>query len=268
MTNRYKPSLAMILFTVFAGWAILSPSVAHAQSTLPSSSPKSGFSAEQKLELKSLIENYIRENPEIIIQSIQALQAREQASSEERARLHLIASKPELEQDPTSPVGGNPEGDVTVVEFFDYQCGYCKRVFPTIKKILKEDSNIRYVFKEFPILGPDSVTASKAGLAAWKIAPEKYVAFHSALMKSRGAIPLKRVLKFAKSVGIDTQKLTTEMNRPETKTIIDKVYALASRLNINGTPAFVIGDQLIPGAADEATLKQAIAKAREDNKKS
>jgi len=263
--NSSIKAIVLIGLWSFSAWP------AAAQSTLPSSSPAAAptsFTVEQQKDLNNLIENYIRKNPEIIIQSIQALQAREQASSEERARLHLVASKPELEQDPTSPVGGNPNGDITIVEFFDYQCGYCKKVFPIVKKLLKEDGNIRYVYKEFPILGPDSVAASKAALAVWKISPEKYSAFHGALMKNRGALPLKRVLKLAKSVGIDAVKIKTEMNSAEILTIVDKTYALATRLNINGTPAFIIGDQLIPGAADEATLKQAVALAREKNKKS
>ena len=140
---------------------------------LQSTVPVKSLPAAEKKAIERIVREYILKNPEVIIEAIQSLRERDQQQAQERVRKTLVSRRDELLNDPLTPVGGNPKGDVTIVEFFDYRCGYCKRVFPAIQKLLNTDGNIRYVFKEFPILGPDSLTAAKAALAVWKIDKKK-----------------------------------------------------------------------------------------------
>jgi len=124
-----------------------------------------GLNDDQRREIEKMIERYIMDHPEVVMESIKRLQDRMAREEEERAKANLVASRDKLISDPASPVGGNPDGDVTIVEFFDYRCGFCKRVFPALMEVMKSDPKVRYVFKEFPILGPESVMATKASLA-------------------------------------------------------------------------------------------------------
>ena len=228
------------------------------------SADEKSLSTEQQTEIQELIRQYIIDHPAEIIDSFKKLEEREKRESAERARENLIGMRNQLVKDPSSPVGGNRNGDVTIVEFFDYRCGYCKRVLPTIVKILKTDPNVRYVFKEFPILGPDSVTAARAALAAWRIDPAKYQKFHFALMESRGQLPESKVMALAAKVGLDLSALKPAMQAPEIKETMEKNRQLAEALNISGTPAFVVGSELVPGAIDFATIQQLIVKARKN----
>ena len=168
----------------------------------------------------------------------------------------------ELFKDPTSPVGGNPNGDVTIVEFFDYQCGYCKRVFPRLEKLLIDDSNLRFVFKEMPILGPNSVFAARAALAARKQGEKQYVAFHKVMMASRGSLNKASVLRFATDAGLDVERLKGDMEDDNINDMIRRNLKLADALSINGTPAFVIGDTIVRGAVDLLKLKILVERAR------
>ena len=167
-----------------------------------------------------------------------------------------------LFKDPTSPVGGNPNGDVTIVEFFDYQCGYCKWVFPRIEKLLIDDSNLRFVFKEMPILGPNSVFAARAALAARKQGEKQYVAFHKVMMASRGSLNKASVLRFATGAGLDVERLKGDMEDDNINDMIRRNLKLADALSINGTPAFVIGDTIVRGAVDLLKLKILVERAR------
>ena len=228
------------------------------------SAGEQSLSAEQQSKIQELIRQYIIDHPEIILESIHKMEAREERERAERTRKNLIAMRDQLAKDPSSPVGGNRNGDVTIVEFFDYRCGYCKRVLPTILKILKTDPNVRYVFKEFPILGPNSVTAARAALAAWRIDPAKYQKFHFALMESRGQLAESKVMAIASKIGFDVNALKAAMQTPDIKKTMEKNQQLAQALNISGTPAFVIGGELVPGAIDFATIQRLIAKARKN----
>lgn len=220
------------------------------------------LSGKQRQEIEKIIHQYIMDNPKVILDAVARLQATEESAKEEQVKATLTSSRDLLLNDPDTPIGGNPNGDVTVVEFFDYRCGYCKKVYPSLKKVVNTDKNVRYVFKEFPILGPESVDASKAALAISRIDATKYQAFHDALMTSRGSLTKSKLLKYAADVGVDPKAVEKEMGSPEIEKIIRKNYDLAQSLNISGTPAFVIGNELIPGAVDYATLKNLIAKAR------
>ena len=254
-----------LLLTAVAGPAQAqkhSPLLAQSQSGLQSKAPALLFSPAEKRSFEDLIRDFILNNPEIIIKSIQSLQARDKRDAQARSKANLVKFRSELFNDPATPVGGNVKGDVTIVEFFDYRCGFCKRVFPAVMKVLNDDKNIRYVYKEFPILGPDSVAASKAALAAWLTDKGKYEPFHRALMVTKGALPEQRVMKIAAKTGYDVKALKKTMADPRINEMIKKNFALAQALDINGTPAFVIGDKIVRGAIDLAALKKLISQAR------
>ncbi len=216
----------------------------------------------QKKEIELLIKEYILKHPEIILESVQRHQIKGETTKKKQAEKQLIELRPQLISDPQSPVSGNPKGDVTIVEFVDYRCGYCKRVHPAIKKLLKDDRAIRYVIKDFPILGPQSEIASRAALAIWHMFPEKHQAYHDEMMSIRGTIDEESVVSKAKMLGIDTKLLKKAMADKHIDSLLAKNFSLAKALNINGTPAFIIGDQIVPGAVDLSTLKKLVAEAR------
>ncbi|MCH7935817.1 MAG: thioredoxin domain-containing protein [Proteobacteria bacterium] len=239
-----------------------SPLLAQSPSDLQSKAPALSLSPAEKRSFEDLIRDFILKNPEIIIESIQNLQARDKRDAQARSKANLVKFRGEIFNDPATPVGGNVKGDVTIVEFFDYRCGFCKRVFPAVMKVLNDDGNIRYVYKEFPILGADSLTASKAALAAWLTDKGKYEPFHRAMMVTKGALPEQRVMKIAAQTGYDVKALKKTMADPRIDEMIKKNFALAEALDINGTPAFVIGDKIVRGAIDLAALKKLISQAR------
>lgn len=221
-----------------------------------------GLSDAQKQAVEQLIRDYIMKNPEVMIESLQAYQAGQQDAQQAKAEQAVAANRDTLERDAATPVAGNPKGSVTIVEFFDYHCGYCKKALSAVKALLKDDDDVRFVFKEFPILGPGSVTAAQAALATWKIAPDKYLPFHVALMEWRGDLTEDRVMEIAKKVGIDTAKLKTAMADPAITAQLKRNTELAQELQIGGTPAFIIGGKLVPGAVDLATLQEMVKAAR------
>ncbi|WP_207461948.1 DsbA family protein [Azospirillum sp. SYSU D00513] len=214
----------------------------------------------QRQAIEGVVRDYLMKNPQIILEAVGALQAREKAAEAERAKESLAANRDALINDPAAPVAGNPRGDVTVVEFFDYQCGYCKAVQADVEQLIKGDGKLRFVFKEFPILGPASVVASKAALASR--AQGKYLEFHNALMSQRGQLDEGVIMRLAKSVGLDTDRLKKDMESAEVTGAIAKNQQLAEELGIRGTPAFVIGDELVPGAIKLDDMKSLVATAR------
>ena len=221
-----------------------------------------GLSPAEKKEIEQIVREYLLANPDVLVDSLRVYEERQRKTAEKDARGAIAANRDDLERDGASPVAGNPQGDVTVVEFFDYRCGYCKKALPAIQELLKSDPKVRWVFRDFPILGQDSVVAAQYALAAWTVAPDKYLPFHVALMESRGEMTEPRVLEIARKVGLDINKLKQARENPEVKDKIDRTYDLARKLQINGTPAFIVGSQLIPGAVDLATLRQLVAAAR------
>jgi protein-disulfide isomerase len=212
--------------------------------------------------LDESIRAYILEHPEVIVEALQKYEQRQRAEENERASMAVQAHLAELELDALSPVGGNPNGDVVVVEFFDYRCGFCKRVLPSIRKVLEEDPGVKYVFKEFPVLGEESKTASKAALAVWLLNRDQYVPYHVKLMTARGSLTQDKVLDLAAEVGADRDAVKKKMGQPEIQAMLDKNLQLAQSINVRGTPAFIIGGQFVPGAIDLQTLQSLIAGAR------
>jgi protein-disulfide isomerase len=216
----------------------------------------------ERADLEGAIHQYLLEHPEVIIEAVEVLRAREQADKVAGARDQIELQREKLINDPTSPIGGNPDGDVTLVEFFDYHCGYCKRVLGDLLVLLDDDPNVRIVYKEFPILGPQSVTAARIALAANRQDPSKYMEFHVALMASRARLNEERALQMALEMGFDVDGLKADMNSDEISRILQDNNELARALGINGTPSFVIGDELIPGAVSVDVLKELIETAR------
>ncbi|WP_207478229.1 DsbA family protein [Arenibaculum pallidiluteum] len=201
---------------------------------------------EQKAAIEQIVREYLIRNPEVIVEAMQALELREQKARLEAQRLGLVEHRKEIFEDPEAPVLGNPQGDVTLVEFFDYQCGYCKSVFPDLQRLIKADGKVKVVLKELPILGPASVTAAKASLAARL--QGKYVPFHVALMELRGQLDDAKIFRAAEAVGLDVERLKRDMEEPTIAAHLTRNIQLADALQINGTPAFIAGDRLIPGA--------------------
>jgi protein-disulfide isomerase len=206
------------------------------------------------------VRDYLLANPEVIDEVIQRLQTQRRAAELSEAQTVLKARADEVFRDPASPVGGNPEGDVTLVEFFDYNCPYCRQMEPILLEAESADPALRIAYKEFPILGPNSVFAAKAALAAHL--QGQYVAFHRSLMQTRGRVGEDAVLKAAADIGLDVERLRTDMEDPAIRTAIDRNLALARALRISGTPGYVVGDQIQIGATDLATLQGLMRRAR------
>jgi protein-disulfide isomerase len=215
---------------------------------------------EQKAAVERVIHDYFLQHPEFMIEVLHAAEEKLKEEKAADAKALIATRKTELLHDDTAPVGGNPDGDVTIVEFFDYRCPYCKQVEPSLETLLKEDGRIRIVYKEFPVLGPASVYASQIALAARK--QGKYAAFHDAMMARKGQITEETVLAVAKAAGLDVEQAKADMNLPEIKAIIARNKALAADLDIQGTPTFIIGDKLMPGAGDIDALRKMVESAR------
>jgi protein-disulfide isomerase len=245
----------LILGTLWLALALSGPVAAQEQSR------PGGFGPEQVEGIEQIVRDYLLANPEVLIQSLNEYQQRQKVAEEERRQEAVIASRAALTSDPDTPVMGNPDGDVSIVEFFDYKCPYCKRAAGTIKEVVAADGNIRLVMKEFPILGPQSIKAARAALAVAK--QGKYEEFHWALMTEPGDMSDPHIRQIARTVGVDVNLMLKDMESPEIQAMIARNHQLAQRLQINGTPAFVIGDTLVPGAVDRQTIERMIAQVRE-----
>jgi protein-disulfide isomerase len=216
----------------------------------------------QRQMLDQVIHDYLLSHPEVVIEALKAADAKAKAQQENEARAEIVKHRDELLHDPASPVAGNPDGDVTIVEFFDYRCPYCKQMEPALEALLKEDGKVRVVYKEFPILGPESQIASQVSLAAMKQSAQKYNRLHTALMNAKGQLTQESILKHAEAAGLDIARIKTDMASPEIDALIRRNMDLADALSIRGTPAIIIGDGMSPGAIDLGTLRKMVADAR------
>jgi protein-disulfide isomerase len=205
------------------------------------------------------IERYIRAHPEVIEQSLQGLLAKREAELRDHQKAALVTKQKELLHDPASPVSGNPKGEITLVEFYDYRCGFCKKAASAVTELQKEDRRVRVVYKDFPILGEPSELAAKAALASQ--VQGKHQAFHEALLASHADMTKESILKIAVNVGLDAKRLEADMAHPQWQAVIDKNRALARELGISGTPGFIVGNELVPGWLDLNGLKELIARA-------
>lgn len=226
---------------------------------LAQTAPQTGTPSD-RAAIEKIVREYLLQNPEVIIEAMNELRRRQELAAAEMAKQAMAAHRQELFEDPATPVGGNAKGDVTVVEFFDYHCGYCKQAHEPVLTLLREDRNVRFVYKELPILMPESRIAAAAALAAAK--QGKYVELHNALMAAQGKLTRDRVLALARDQKLDLARLERDMESAEIQQAIDRNLELASALGVDGTPAFVIADQLVPGALDAEQLRDLVAHAR------
>ncbi len=211
--------------------------------------------------VKELVYEAIRENPSIIMEAVEILRARD-AEAQAAAQSDVLSNNRQiLENDPNAPVLGNPDGDVTVVEFFDYNCPYCRRAKPAIQELLAFDPNVRLVYREWPILGDGSVFAAKAALASRN--QGKYEEFHWAMMGMTGRAEEASVLRIAKEIGLDIEQLQADMESAEIEEHIQTSMRLTQSLGFSGTPSFVIGNNLVPGLVESAELIRLVEETRE-----
>jgi protein-disulfide isomerase len=210
--------------------------------------------------IEQVIREYLLNHPEVIVESLRRAEQRQREAARAKSRAAVQAHRQELVQSPDSPVGGNPAGDVTIVEFFDYRCPHCRRMVPVLRTILAEDRGVRLVYKEMPILGEESVLAARAALAAR--AQGKYVEAHDRLMAETGPITRATVVAVLAGLGLDEDRLRGDMDAPEVVAHLARELALAQALGIDGTPAFVIGGELVVGAVDIGTLRELVVRAR------
>lgn len=216
-----------------------------------------GFTPEQRREIQTIVGDYLKNNPEMLVGVLKKAEAEFDRDADAKTAAAITRYRRELYDDPQTPVGGNPQGKTSLVEFFDYRCPYCKEMQPSIEKLAAADPALRLVYKEFPILGPASVTAAHAALAAAR--QGKYEAFHSAMMATRGNITDATVFAVARSVGLDMAQLKRDMQSPEIDKEVEANMKLADAIEVTGTPAFIIGDRLIPGEIGAAALKKLVA---------
>jgi protein-disulfide isomerase len=203
----------------------------------------------------------LEENPNLVIEAMRRYEENQQRAEDEKAQKSIETNLSKL-TDKNLPSYGNPEADVTVIEFFDYNCGYCKRAVPDIQEIVKNDDNVRFVFKEMPILGPSSKTAAQYALAAHK--QGKYFDFHVALMEHRGQKNEATMEKIGKELDLDIEQLTKDAKSEEINQEIEDIITLASDIGIRGTPAFIVEGELFRGYLGPDGLANEIKEARED----
>lgn len=217
---------------------------------------------QDRATIEKIVHEYILQHPEVIAQAANLYQDHERAAQKARVKEAITANLTDLQKDPSSPATG-AAGGVTIVEFFDYHCGYCRRVEPTIEKLLADHPDIKFVFKEFPILGPQSLTAAKASLAAYK--QGGYLKFHQALMTLPGSISMDTVEQLAAKQGLNVAKLKSDMESPEVQSTLARNSELAHQIGVSATPTFVIGTELVPGAMGAAAFEKLIAQAKLTN---
>ena len=209
------------------------------------------------------VRDYLIAHPEVLVEAMDALQAQQQAQQAVNDKQIVADNQAALLQDANSWVGGNPNGDITVVEFMDYRCGYCRKAFAEVEELVKADGNIRFVVKEFPILGEDSVISSRFAVAVRRLhGDEAYKKAHDALITLRGQPDQANLGKLASDLGLDANAIFAEMQSDEVTNIIKANHAMADKLQISGTPTFVVGDQVIRGYMPLDAMQQLVADER------
>jgi len=222
---------------------------------------------EQQKAVTDLIRETLLKNPEIIQEAMIELERRNTIAQADAQRSAVSAERARLIDPATSVIVGNPQGDVTLIEFMDYNCGFCKKAMEDVRALAKDDPKLKIVLKDFPILGPDSVEASRVALAVRsQIQGAKYFDFHTKLMAVKGRVNGAKALEIAKEFGADIERVKKEIDAPSTRSTIEDTVALGDRLGLTGTPAFIIGDEVVFGAVGQAALKQKIDSVRKCGK--
>ncbi|MDX2288080.1 MAG: DsbA family protein [Hyphomicrobiaceae bacterium] len=253
-TSRTGIAVVLSLATAagFALAALTSGDRATAQTSAVSEAAEAAkgapFTDEQKAGIRAIVRDYLLQNPELFLDVQTELEKKLEEIQSARLKTSLKENSADIFRRPDAPMAGNPNGDVTVVEFFDYNCGFCKRGFPEVAKLIDSDSKVKVIFKELPILSKASEEASRVALAAKK--QGKYWEVHRDMLNSKGRLDEETALKIAGKLGLDTAKLKADMNAPDVTAEIEKVREIAQKMGINGTPHFLVGDRSIAGAPE------------------
>lgn len=242
--------------------ASIDQAVANYLSKAPAGASPGASVDEKKVE--EIVRGYLTKNPEILVAMTTELDRRQQTELESKQRKTISDNAEALFRSPNSHVTGNPNGDVTVVEFFDYNCGFCRRALPDLVKLIESDGKVRVVLKELPIFGEDSEAAAKAALAADK--QGKYFEMHQKLFNEPGKADKAKALRVAGELGLDVTQLEKDMAGPEVQKALDEARELAQKLELQGTPFYLIGDRTIPGAPEDLQ-DQLAAKVKEVREK-
>jgi protein-disulfide isomerase len=238
--------------------------VAAAAIALAGPAGAESFSAPQRGEIEQIVKEYLVSHPEILQDAMAELEKRQQAAEAEKSKVTIKSNSQEIFNSARQVTIGNPDGDVTLVEFFDYNCGYCKRALSDLLGVMKSDSKLRVVLKEFPVLGPGSVEAAQVAVAVrmQDKTGKKYLEFHQKLLGGRGQADKARALAAAKDAGIDMARLEKDMASDEVKATINENLKLAETLGLNGTPSYVVGSEVVVGAVGLESLQQKVNTAR------
>jgi protein-disulfide isomerase len=222
------------------------------------------FSEPQRGEIEKIIKDYIVSHPEVLQEAMAELEKRQAAAEAEKAKVAVKKNEEAIFSSAHQVTIGNPQGDVTLVEFFDYNCGYCKRALTDLMDLMKGDSKLKVVLKEFPVLGPGSEEAARVAVAVRMQDPtgKKYLEFHQKLLGGRGPADKAKALAVAKDVGLDMARLEKDMASNEAKTTFDEDIKLAEALGMNGTPSYVVGSEVVVGAVGLDALKEKVKSAR------
>lgn len=245
-----------------AGPLVLGLSGAQAQTT-PQGAP-AVFNDGQRQAIEAIIKDYLVKNPDVLQEAIAEGERRAQETQKLAQGAALKESREALVNSPHSVVAGNPTGDVTLVEFFDYNCGYCRKALGDIQALIKSDPKLRVVLKDFPVLGAESLEASKLSLAAkQQLKGDKLFEFHVKLLESKGRVNGEKAMAVAKEMGLDTARLAKDAQGAEVKAALAENVGLGDKLGLSGTPAFIIGDEIIPGAVGLDPIRKTIADVRQ-----
>jgi protein-disulfide isomerase len=251
-------SIAMLAGGFLAG----RPAAAVADDNPPAMQQVATADTLNRKDVENIIRDYLLANPELLLEVQKALDEK-QKEEQRLAQLGVIKdNKDKIFNSANDGIVGNPNGKVTIVEFFDYNCGFCKRAIEDMQAITAQDPDLRFVLKEFPILGPDSQKASVVSMAFHKMMPEKYGEFHNQLLGGHGRAGEETAIKIAVSLGADEAKLREQMKDPSITKIFDETYDLANKLAITGTPSYVVGDEVVFGAQGLDVLNEKLAAAK------
>jgi protein-disulfide isomerase len=227
------------------------------------------FNEQQRQAIGDIVRDYLLNNPEILQEVMTELEKRQAEQQRVAQSSALKENRQTLLNAPHSIVAGNPKGDVTLIEFFDYNCGYCKKALADVRSLAKADPKLRLVMKDFPVLGPDSVEASQVALAVKnQLQGEKLFEYHVRVLESRGRVNGERAMAVAKEMGVDVARVQKDMQSPEVRAALQENVGLGDKLGLTGTPAFIVGDEIISGAVGMEPLKQVVASVRQCGKAS
>jgi protein-disulfide isomerase len=245
IVTRLVAAAALLSFGVVAGYA-------------------QGFSGAQKSEIEKIIREYLIAHPEVLQEAIAALEKKQAADEAEKHQAAVKDNAQAIFNSPRHVTVGNPQGDVTFVEFFDYNCGYCKRAMTDMMELMKHDPKLKVVLKEFPVLGPASVEVARVGVAVrmQDKTGKKYLDFHQKLLSGRGQVDKARAMAAAKEAGLDVARIEKDLGSDEVRLTLEESLKLAEKLGLNGTPSYVIGPHVVVGAVGLEQLKEKVNSAR------